>query len=150
MSVVELQLINPQSKDGTDTDSDQLPHVDVNNHNRGSPAILQLGGSTPTTPTTNGGPTPASHTGFKSGKVLPSPLAADAHSATQMGVRKGAWERAQEQFEAQEEKAKQQSTIDSLDINYTAGGQCCNMQKVSSIVGLYSAPVNVHKKFRGL
>ncbi|KAL8562800.1 hypothetical protein ACOMHN_022675 [Nucella lapillus] len=83
--------------------------------------------NSPSTPITNGGPT-----GFKSGKVSPSPMASGDLSPTQKGPWKGAWERAQEQHEAQLQlKAQRDAKARSLGFShYVPTEPCCTLDKV--------------------
>ena len=96
------------------------------------PGDLGLNHDSPITPTTNGNLAQDSRTGFKSGKVSPSPVDSTAASPAQKGVRKGAWERAQEKFEAEEQQAQQQNQAQppDYDTNFALSEKHFTVQKV--------------------
>ena len=96
------------------------------------PGDLGLNHDSPITPTTNGNLAQDSRTGFKSGKVSPSPVDSTAASPAQKGVRKGAWERAQEKFEAEEQQAQQQNQVQpaDYDTNFALSEKHFTVQKV--------------------
>ena len=101
-------------------------------HNAAPPSDLGLNHGPSTSPTTNGSLTQETRTGFKSGKVSPSPVESAAASPTQRNVRKGAWERAQEQFEAEELQAQQDAQGQPLnyDTNFALSEKHFSIQKV--------------------
>ena len=96
------------------------------------PGDLGLNHDSPITPTTNGNLAQDSRTGFKSGKVSPSPVDSTAASPAQKGVRKGAWERAQEKFEAEEQQVQQQNQAQPpvYDTNFALSEKHFTVQKV--------------------
>lgn len=138
MSVVELQLISPHSDPGVSGSVDQAVSASVDQRRDSQnpvppPTDLCLDSSSPASPTTNGGLTQAAHTGFKTGKVSPSPVESMAASPAQKS-RKGAWERAQEQHEAEEQlQAQREIQVQpaDFDTHFDAPEKHFTMHKVS-------------------
>ncbi|XP_076461589.1 LOW QUALITY PROTEIN: adenylate cyclase type 5-like [Babylonia areolata] len=145
---VELKLIKPKSnnaagttpsKPSSITDTSKEPPGELCLHHSSKQwQEKDMVSSVPATPSSQGTPTPngglhQGHTGFKSGKVSPSPMASKEVSPTQKGPWKGAWERAQEQ-EAQLQ-AEQQSKVRHLamDIEHILTEPCCTVVKVLAV-----------------